>query len=152
LALFVSVVPKLNPAEPDSVIVPVPKFMVREFAVFEPIESAVKLYVARFNEPFATASDKFGMLNALPRLQLQLTPLTVMLEAIVTPFVVNVSPVELLVNVMLPPYELVNPVAGSVTFPWIASGAVPAQVTFPTSGPAIVSEPQRSCVAVQVTV
>lgn len=79
--------------------------------------------------------------KADPRLQPQSTPFMVIADDNVTPLVVNVSPVELLDSVMAPVYVRVSPVAGSVTLPWMPTiAADPASVTFPTSGPAMVSD------------
>ena len=137
---MVSAVPKVMGTEPDSVAMPEPKEMVREFALFDDTFRAVKLYVARSKDPFVTVIPTEPMSNALPNNQPQSTPLTVIALASVTPFVVNVSPVELLESVIAPVYVLVSPVAGSVTLPCIPTIAVdPASVTLPTSGPAIVS-------------
>lgn len=83
----------------------------------------------------------FPILKALPNDHAQSTPLISTPDASVTPFVVNVNPVELLDSVIAPVYVRVNPVAGSVTLPWMPTiAADPASVTFPTSGPAMVSD------------
>ena len=90
--------------------------------------------------------------NALPKVHPHPTPVILIALASEMPFVVNVLPVEDPESVIAPVYERVSPDAGSVTFPWMASGAVPAHVTLPTAGPAIVSAAQRNWVAVAVTV
>lgn len=81
------------------------------------------------------------MLSALPRLHPQSTPLTVIVFASVTPFVVNVLPVVEPLSVIAPVYVRVSPVAGRVTLLWMPSIATePASVTLPDAGPAIVSD------------
>ncbi len=139
LALVVSVLPKSIGVEPESVAVPVPKFIVREFALFEPIPLAVKLYVARFNEPFTTLIPLRLIVKALPSVHSQPTPLTVMADANATPLVVKVSPVTDPERTKGPVNVRVNPVAGSVMLPWQISVDEPASVTLPDAGPAIVS-------------
>lgn len=141
-ARLVSVVPKSKIAPLElTVVVPVLKLIVLVFPLLDSIDPAVKLYVARLNDPFVTVSADDPIFKALPRTHSQSTPFTVIADANVTPFVVNVNPVELLDSVMLPVYVRVRPVAGSVTLPWMPTiAAVPANVTFPDAGPAIVSD------------
>lgn len=120
LARFVSVVPKLIAVLPDKETVPEPKLMVQEFPLLETSCCNVKLYVDKLNEPFVSVNvpPPAALRSiALPSVQEQSTPLTMILEANAAPFVVNVSPVELLDSVIVPVYVRVNPVAGSVTLP-----------------------------------
>ena len=79
-------------------------------------------------------------------------PFTVILELKAVPLVANVLPVVEPDSVSAPVYVRENVVIGKLALPWIASGAVPAHTICPVAGLPIVSEPQRSCVAVQVTV
>jgi hypothetical protein len=138
-----SVVPKLITL--DRVVVPEPKFIDLAFVLeLDAISPAVTLYELKFRLPLVSVIDSVPMFKALPKLQPQSTPLTLIALASVTPFVVNVSPVELLDSVIAPVYVLVSPVAGSVTLPCIPTIAVvPASVTFPVAGPAIVSDFMR---------
>ena len=94
--------PKSKQAEFVSVLVPVPRFIVLEFALLDDKIPAVKLYVTRLKEPFVMVNVNDDMLRALPKLQEQSTPFTVIALDSPTPFVVNVSPVELLDSVMAP--------------------------------------------------
>lgn len=138
-ALTASVVPKLITL--DKVVVPEPKFIDLVFVLtLDAIAPAVTLYELKSKLPFVSVIVSVPMLKALPNDQPQSTPLTSIALANATPFVVNVSPVELLDNVIAPVYVLVSPVAGSVTLPCIPTIAVdPASVTLPDAGPAIVS-------------
>ncbi len=101
-ALAVSVVPKDTGEDPESVIVPDPKFTVLVFKLSDATWLAVKLYVEQEKDPFVTVNPVLPASNALPRLQPQSTPLTVIALANATPFVVNVNPVELLDSVIAP--------------------------------------------------
>ena len=84
-------------------MVPVPKSTVLDELTFDTILLAVKLYVAKSTDPFVTVSaDDDPISNALPSAQAQSTPFTVMSLFSDTPFVVNVSPVELLDSVIAP--------------------------------------------------
>ena len=115
-ALMFSVVLKLITL--DKVMVPEPKFIVLAFVFrFEAIGPAVKLYETRLKVPFVSVNASVPLLSALPSDHTQSTPLTSIALESVTPFVVNVSPVELLDSVMAPVYVRVSPVAGSVTLP-----------------------------------
>jgi len=116
--------------------------MVLELLVLELIPSVTTLYVAKSTEPFVIIMEVAPpIVRLLPSDQPQSTPFTSIALESVTPFVVNVNPVELLDSVMPPVYVRVNPVAGSVTLPWMPTiAAEPASVTFPTSGPAMVSD------------
>ena len=69
------------------------------------------------NDPFVTVRFDDPMFKAQPSDHSQLTPFTVIAEASVFPFVVNVRPVELLDSVMAPVYVRVMPVAASDTLP-----------------------------------
>ncbi len=78
----------------------------------------VKLKLAVLNDP--VLKPKFPLLpilKALPKLQPQPKPLTVILEPKITPLVFIVFPVVDPDNVIAPVYVLVSPVAGSVTLP-----------------------------------
>ncbi len=139
--LAVSVVPKDTGEDPESVTVPDPKFTVLVFKLSDATWLAVKLYVEQEKDPFVTVNPVLPASNALPRLHPQSTPFTVTALDSATPFVVNVNPVVEPDSVIAPVYVRVNPVAGSVTLPWMPTIAVdPASVTFPDAGPAMVSD------------
>ena len=144
LARLVSVVPKFIGVAPESVVVPVSKSMVLDELWSDAIDPAVKLYVARSNDPLVTVNADVPISSALPNAHAQSTPFIKTFDASVTPLVVNVSPVELLDSVIAPVYVRVSPVAGSVTLPCIPTIAVdPASVTFPDAGPAMVRDFMR---------
>ena len=63
---------------------------------------SVKLYEARSKDPFVTIKLDVPIFNALPSVQPQPTPLTVIAEANVTPLVVSVLPVLELDSVISP--------------------------------------------------
>ena len=69
------------------------------------------------NNPFVTVKADDPISRAEPSVHSHPTPFTVMDDANVTPFVVNVNPDVDPDSVIAPVYVLVSPVAGSVTLP-----------------------------------
>jgi hypothetical protein len=80
------------------------------------------------------------MFNALPSDHPHPIPFTIMLDANVTPFVVNVNPDVDPDKMIEPVYVLVSPVAGSVTSLWMMISEEPASVTLPLAGPSMVND------------
>lgn len=93
-------VPKSN--DPESVVVPEPSAIVLVFELLDEMFAAVRLYETRSKDPLVTVKLDVPIFNALPSVQPQPTPLTVIAEANVTPLVVSVLPVVDPVKIMLP--------------------------------------------------
>jgi hypothetical protein len=94
------VVPKAK--SPWHVNVEDPKFILRVLVLFDEKFPEVRLYVFNKNDPFVMVIVLKPLLNALPNVHSQPTPLIVELEDSATPFVVSVLPVDDPLSVILP--------------------------------------------------
>lgn len=87
----------------------------------------------------------FSTESELPRVHAAPTPNTKVVLPNAIPLVVTVY-VELPERYQLPLFVLVIPVAAKLTLPWKAIPTVPANVTLPVNGPAIVKDAHRAIV------